>query len=69
MLIFSFHTITELLYCLVYGFLVVLQAWHRKDRQTPEKEEWVKPSNLNLLPVTEVMRETALGLDTTRTVM
>jgi len=48
-------------------FLVVLQAWHQKTRQTPENEEWVKPLHLNPLLAAIVMRETDLGQDTTRT--
>jgi len=47
-------------------FLVVLQAWHLKDRQTPENEEWVRPLNLNPFSTTGVMRETDLNQSTTR---
>jgi len=48
-------------------FLVVLQAWNLKDRQTPENEEWVRPLHLNPLLATGVMRETDLSQGTTRT--
>jgi len=47
--------------------LVVLQAWHLKNRQTPENEEWVKLLHRNPLLAAVVMRETDFGQDTTRT--
>jgi len=49
-------------------FLAVLQAWHREDPQIPAREEWVKPLNPNLLPLTGAMRATVFGQDTTKTV-
>jgi len=45
-------------------YLVVLQAWHLKDQQTPENEEWERH---NPLPATRVMRESVLRQGTTRT--
>jgi len=50
-------------------FLVVLQAWHRKDQPTPENEKWVKPLHHNPLLTTVLLRENDLGPDTTRTAM
>ena len=50
-------------------FLVVLQAWHRENRQTLASEEWVKPQNHNLLHLTGVMTVPDFGQDITKTVI